>query len=305
MCNLVKNKKTNEESLKVFVDYLNDALPQDEIEYDQVRVIRDLFYTNPNQSVYILLSDRGGEQKIAHYILWTNAYQILKYFDLIGHVILEWDNENFKYNIKVSTSTMAVPDKKAKPYTVNKGPKDSRDNRDNKDNRDNRDNRGKQANQGVKHKGKYTNKLTKQSLAADDFPPLYPKSKSKFESKKPESSEKDKPDNDSDDEKKSEPDVEPEPEPETEHESETDAEPEPESEPDAEPKGQEVDDELDFDSVLDASVVESKDVAKKDDEVKEVGEAKEDGSKKDDGTKLDVSSLLNKKYEYGKSWADD
>jgi hypothetical protein len=120
MCNLVKTKKVTDESLSFFITHLNIALPYNENENHQMQVFKDLYKTNNAAVIDIVLSELSDNNKIAHYILWTTADDIISHFGLTDVIDLKWDRERHKYRISAAGSEAeSIKPKYQKPYDRN------------------------------------------------------------------------------------------------------------------------------------------------------------------------------------------
>jgi hypothetical protein len=108
---LVTRKDTCDDSLESFVECLNEALPRDENEHAQVRIVKDLYHNAPNLTYRTITAERDGMTKQACYVLWTNAWCIRRHLHIEELVHLDWDQQNTKYKIRLTTpdDVTAVP----------------------------------------------------------------------------------------------------------------------------------------------------------------------------------------------------
>lgn len=118
---LVLNHDTSDSALNYFVERLNEILPKSYEEREQAQIIKGLHYNNPNMLFKLLTMDKDGQMKQAMYLLWTNALSIVRHFDIIDVIRLNWDSESSTYSICIKPAeaqdqTPAVP----KPTTYKK-----------------------------------------------------------------------------------------------------------------------------------------------------------------------------------------
>jgi hypothetical protein len=103
---LILKKAVDEENIKVFETYLNDAQPQTENEVKSRMLIQYLYRKNPTNFCRFLVRSR-----LSHLILWTEAKCIVRYFGLRGTVYIKWEND--KYNCSVHKSAYHNSDNKS------------------------------------------------------------------------------------------------------------------------------------------------------------------------------------------------
>jgi hypothetical protein len=96
---LVVRGDVSEGSLKFFEERLNEALPTNDNERAQVRVIKDLFHNAPQLTYRVINAERDGMRKQALYVLWTNAWCITRHFEVDKLIRLEWDQPNNVYHV--------------------------------------------------------------------------------------------------------------------------------------------------------------------------------------------------------------
>jgi hypothetical protein len=139
---LCVHKDISEGSLKFFEECLNEAMPRNSFEHEQMRIIKDLYYNSPRLTYQVITAERDGTKKQSIYILWTNAWCITRHFDIESLVYLDWDTTKNSYNVRLpqpnldqqeqkhyvkSTDTsdtwLTVDKKKYRPY---KGKKNNR-----------------------------------------------------------------------------------------------------------------------------------------------------------------------------------
>lgn len=98
---LVMRKDVSEGSLKFFEERLNEAMPRDDLERDQVRIIKDLYYNAPRLTYQAITAERDGMNKQALYVLWTNAWCITRHFEIESIVHLDWDATQNLYHARL------------------------------------------------------------------------------------------------------------------------------------------------------------------------------------------------------------
>lgn len=101
---LVNRKDTSEGSLKFFEERLNEAMPRDDVERDQVRIVKDLYYNAPQLTYRAITAERDGMNKQAPYVLWTNAWCITRHFEIESAVHLDQDATQNMYHVRLQDS---------------------------------------------------------------------------------------------------------------------------------------------------------------------------------------------------------
>jgi len=112
---LVNRKDTSEGSLKFFEERLNEAMPRDSVEHDQVRVIKDLYHNAPQLTYRSITAEKDGMSKQAPYVLWTNAWCITRHFGVEGVVYLDWDSTQNMYHVRLPDQVSDADNNKKDP----------------------------------------------------------------------------------------------------------------------------------------------------------------------------------------------
>lgn len=98
---LVQEKELSEESLDEFVNLVNYALPDSEVEVAQMNIFKQLFHADKNKmrSLYHTKSETTGKPFLTYYVLWTDCFTIALHFHVADEVRLTWDGDHKCYNI--------------------------------------------------------------------------------------------------------------------------------------------------------------------------------------------------------------
>lgn len=91
---LVRNKKVSEETMNYVVENINNALPKNDNELDNMKTVKTLFHGEPNVFKALL---KSGD---ARFVFYTNSITIVDHFKISRLVRLNWDSDKHLYSME-------------------------------------------------------------------------------------------------------------------------------------------------------------------------------------------------------------
>jgi hypothetical protein len=99
---LVKFNETDEDAILHFCAICNDALPKDPAEQRCKNMLREIYHTDKTSCMKLL-------DKVPHYILITEAREIVNHFGIQHLVYISWTDNQYHIEINTKQKTRSHP----------------------------------------------------------------------------------------------------------------------------------------------------------------------------------------------------